>query len=77
LFNETIVIQDLADIEKVKPGYIEMLREWFRDYKIPDGKPPNTFAFDGNGRDRVNLKIIQSFFFSFLSYQHFLSRNMP
>lgn len=24
----------------------EELRVWFRDYKLPDGKPQNAFAFD-------------------------------
>ena len=28
------------------PGLIERIREWFRDYKTPDGKPQNRFAFD-------------------------------
>ena len=25
--------------------------EWFRVYKIPAGKPPNTFAFDGQAKN--------------------------
>lgn len=28
------------------PGLIERIRVWFRDYKTPDGKPQNCFAFD-------------------------------
>ena len=28
------------------PGLIERIRVWFRDYKSPDGKPQNRFAFD-------------------------------
>ena len=28
------------------PGLIERIRVWFRDYKTPDGKPQNRFAFD-------------------------------
>ena len=26
---------------------------WFRIYKIPTGKPPNVFAFEGQPKDRV------------------------
>ena len=26
--------------------------EWFRVYKIPAGKPPNIFAFEGQAKDR-------------------------
>ena len=26
---------------------------WFRVYKIPTGKPPNAFAFDGKAQDKV------------------------
>ena len=28
------------------PGLIERIRVWFRDYKTPDGKPQNRFAFN-------------------------------
>ena len=27
--------------------------EWFRDYKVPDGKPQNQFAFDGKAKNKV------------------------
>ena len=27
------------------PGELEAIMVWFRDYKIPDGKPPNAFGF--------------------------------
>ena len=27
--------------------------EWFRVYKIPAGKPPNKFAFDGEAKNRT------------------------
>ena len=29
------------------PGELERIMVWFRDYKIPDGKPPNAFGYDG------------------------------
>lgn len=46
-------INDLADIEKVKPGLIEASRDWLRRYKVPAGKPKNTFAFDGQAKDKA------------------------
>ena len=36
------------------------LHRWFRDYKIPDGKPPNEFAFDGQVQNQAfAMKVIQ------------------
>ena len=28
------------------PGVVSSIREWFRTYKIPDGKPENVFALN-------------------------------
>lgn len=42
--------QELFDIHDVYvkcPGLLETTRQWFKDYKIPDGKPENEFAFSG------------------------------
>lgn len=34
--------------------------EWFRIYKIPDGKPENQFAFNGEAKNKeYALKVIQ------------------
>ena len=34
--------------------------EWFKIYKMPDGKPANVFAFNGEPKDReFALKIIE------------------
>jgi len=38
------VLHDISDVERLLPGTLETIREWFRTYKIPDGKPPNVFA---------------------------------
>lgn len=35
--------------------YFQATNEWFRIYKIPTGKPPNQFAFDGEAKDKVKL----------------------
>jgi len=45
-------LNDVKDVEALKPGLLKSIHDWFRDYKIPDGKPPNVFAFDGQTRDR-------------------------
>merc|ERR1711968_344457 len=33
-------------VEREFPGEIQKILEWFRDYKIPDGKPANAFGYD-------------------------------
>jgi len=40
-------LNNLEDVEKEMPGFLDATREWFRIYKIPDGKPENKFAFNG------------------------------
>lgn len=49
---------DIDDVRKHKPGYLEATIEWFRLYKVPDGKPENRFAFNGEFKGKV--KIIQN-----------------
>jgi len=39
-------LNDIDDVEKLLPGTLSAIREWFRTYKIPDGKPPNYFGLD-------------------------------
>ncbi|KAF9108798.1 Inorganic pyrophosphatase [Mortierella sp. AM989] len=46
-------LNDIADVERVFPGLVDATRDWFRNYKKPDGKPENTFAFDGAAQDRA------------------------
>lgn len=38
-------IDDLEKIEEYFPGILDATREWFRKYKVPAGKPLNSFAF--------------------------------
>lgn len=45
-------LNDVADIERLLPGLLRATVEWFRLYKVPDGKPINEFAFDGQPKDR-------------------------
>lgn len=54
-------LNDIADVQEHCPGLIEATRDWFRNYKIPDGKPANEFAFDGQVKDRAfALQVIRS-----------------
>ncbi|XP_067010871.1 inorganic pyrophosphatase isoform X2 [Anabrus simplex] len=45
-------MKDVADIEKHYPGLLKATIEWFKIYKIPDGKPENQFAFNGEAKNR-------------------------
>jgi len=38
-------IETMSQLEEKKQGAQYMIREYFRNYKIPDGKPQNTFGF--------------------------------
>nr|XP_014349517.1 PREDICTED: inorganic pyrophosphatase 2, mitochondrial [Latimeria chalumnae] len=42
----------IDDVRKHKPGYLEATVDWFRLYKVPDGKPENQFAFNGEFKDK-------------------------
>lgn len=44
---------DIHDVRRMKPGYLEATVDWFRRYKVPDGKPENQFAFNGEFKDKV------------------------
>jgi len=46
-------LNDIGDVEKAMPGYLEATRDWFRIYKFPTGKPMNDFAYDGEWKDRA------------------------
>ncbi|OLL22739.1 Inorganic pyrophosphatase [Neolecta irregularis DAH-3] len=45
-------LNDIEDVERHMPGLIRATNEWFRIYKIPDGKPENQFAFSGECKNR-------------------------
>uniref|UniRef100_A0A803T5E7 inorganic diphosphatase n=1 Tax=Anolis carolinensis TaxID=28377 RepID=A0A803T5E7_ANOCA len=58
---ESQKIHDIDDVRKFKPGYLEATLDWFRLYKVPDGKPENQFAFDGMFKDKAfALEIVKS-----------------
>lgn len=39
-------VSSIKDIEEHMPGLLEETREWFRNYKVPDGSPLNKFALE-------------------------------
>merc|ERR1711990_1183752 len=45
-------INNLDELEALKPGYLADTVKWFRTYKVPDGKPENNFAFNGEYKDK-------------------------
>lgn len=45
-------VTDVNDIDKHFPGLMKATIEWFKIYKIPDGKPENQFAFNGETKSR-------------------------
>eukprot|EP00922_Rhytidocystis_sp_ex-Travisia-forbesii_P048629 GHVS01072408.1.p1 GENE.GHVS01072408.1~~GHVS01072408.1.p1 ORF type:complete len:320 (-),score=43.40 GHVS01072408.1:90-1049(-) len=49
-------LSEVEDIDRIYPGTTSGVREWFRWYKTPDGKPPNRFALDGRVISRVEAE---------------------
>lgn len=46
-------LNDIQDVEEQLPGLLSAIREWYRTYKIPDGKPPNVFGLDEEFMDKA------------------------
>lgn len=43
---------NINDVERLKPGLLRRTVEWFKHYKVPDGKPINKFAFNEEFKDQ-------------------------
>lgn len=55
-----VICLDVADIDKHYPGLLKATIEWFKIYKIPDGKPENQFAFNGEAKPKdFSLHVIE------------------
>ncbi|XP_017891659.1 inorganic pyrophosphatase isoform X2 [Ceratina calcarata] len=53
-------MNDVSDVDKHYPGLMKATIEWFKIYKIPDGKPENQFAFNGDAKPRdFALRIVE------------------
>ncbi|XP_062850806.1 inorganic pyrophosphatase 2, mitochondrial [Trichomycterus rosablanca] len=54
-------LNGIEDVRASRPGHLEATVDWFRKYKIPDGKPENRFAFDGHFKDKdFAVEVIKS-----------------
>ncbi|RWS13787.1 Inorganic pyrophosphatase-like protein [Dinothrombium tinctorium] len=45
-------LSDIEDVNRHMPGLLRATQEWFKIYKIPDGKKANEFAFNGEAKNR-------------------------
>ncbi|OVA06813.1 Inorganic pyrophosphatase [Macleaya cordata] len=53
------LVNDVEDVEKHFPGTLTAIRDWFRDYKVPDGKPANKFGLGNKAANKdYALKVI-------------------
>lgn len=54
------LVNNVEDIETHFPGELEKILIWFRDYKMPDGKPQNKFGYNNKCLDKdFALKVIE------------------
>ncbi|XP_036952161.1 inorganic pyrophosphatase 2, mitochondrial isoform X2 [Acanthopagrus latus] len=54
-------LNSIEDVRKSRPGHLEATVDWFRKYKVPDGKPENQFGFNGQFKDKdFAVEIIKS-----------------
>mmetsp|Transcript_20886 Transcript_20886/g.52876 ORF Transcript_20886/g.52876 Transcript_20886/m.52876 type:complete len:277 (+) Transcript_20886:142-972(+) len=44
-------VNTIADLEKHFPNKVASIVNWFKYYKVPDGKPVNEFAFNDEAKD--------------------------
>ncbi|CEG64113.1 Putative Inorganic pyrophosphatase [Rhizopus microsporus] len=51
-------VNDIQDVEKYFPQLIDATRHWFKIYKMPDGKPANQFAFNGQCKDKTYAEAV-------------------
>lgn len=49
-------LNDISDVEKLMPGFLNDTRRWFKVYKMPQDKPANAFAFDGEFKNKEFTK---------------------
>ncbi|GAV09433.1 hypothetical protein RvY_18979 [Ramazzottius varieornatus] len=45
-------LNDIGDVEQHMPGFLQSTIDWFRCYKMPDGKPANQFGLDEQARGK-------------------------
>jgi len=45
-------LNDIGDVESHLPGVVDKIREWYRIYKVAEGKQENSYSFDGKALDK-------------------------
>jgi 3'-phosphoadenosine 5'-phosphosulfate synthase len=53
-------IHNVDDLKKVKPGVLEALVDWLKNYKIPEGKSVNTFSAEAPTSADDAVKIVMA-----------------
>lgn len=46
------MLQDIDDVERCLPGLLDSLKDWYRQYKIPEGKGVNKIALGGEVKNQ-------------------------
>ncbi|CAK9217408.1 unnamed protein product [Sphagnum jensenii] len=53
------LVDDIDDVEIYFPGTLTAIHDWFQDYKVPDGSPPNRFGLGDKPADKATaLRVI-------------------
>lgn len=55
LFNHLFIrllVLDIPDVEKNFPNVVDCIRDWYRVYKVAEGKPENTYGFGGEAKNK-------------------------
>ena len=53
-------LNDIDDVDRVMPGTVSVMREWFRNYKTVDGKPQNAFGMEEKAMPRdYTMAVVQ------------------
>lgn len=54
-------LNDISDVDRLLPGTLNQIREWWRTYKVAEGKPLNKFGLDEQFLDRTYaMEVIQT-----------------
>lgn len=40
-------LSEISDVERCLPGFLDSLKEWYRRYKVPEGKDENRLGLEG------------------------------
>ena len=46
------MLQDIDDVERCLPGFLDSLKNWYRQYRVPEGKGENQIGLGGELKDQ-------------------------